>query len=143
MSRIDDAIICTKLGEKIQWGWISTAGDIKYSINKLHLKRADGKRLTRYAVLINGKWDTSKDYSLKDAREYVRIETELHVWGVTYDEMKELCRTAPNLSLYSRRIGDVMDDVEFLLLYDGKPVGNNYMTIEKIRENIRKEGGRA
>lgn len=43
-----------------------------YTIDKVILKMRSGKRLTRYAVCINGCWKTGQQMTLREAREQVR-----------------------------------------------------------------------
>lgn len=141
MSRIDDAVICTTLGEKVQWGDIYP-GRVKYSINKVTLKRADGKRLTRYAVLINGKWSSSEHYKLPEAREYVRKLTEMFVRKMTVDAMRKLCdESGGEIALYKLTHGDPVKWVEYALIYNGAVVGSEYTTPDDVKSAVAKLRG--
>lgn len=75
MSRIDGVVICItnegifekgKLDEK---SW--------YTIDRVTLKTSDGKRLTRYAVCVNGRWNSNQQMTLREARaEVERLKQE-------------------------------------------------------------------
>lgn len=48
-----------------------------YTIDRLTLKTVSGKRLTRYAVCVNGTWHTNQRISLREARaEVQRLKDE-------------------------------------------------------------------
>ena len=42
-----------------------------YSIDKIIVKMASGKRLTRYAVCVNGCWKSNQQMTLREARDNV------------------------------------------------------------------------
>ena len=64
-----DCIMCISNVGSIERGKI--AGRSLYSIDKVILKMASGKRLTRYAVCINGCWNSNQQMTLREARDMV------------------------------------------------------------------------
>ena len=42
-----------------------------YTIDRIVLKTRDGRRVTRYAVCVNGCWKSSEQMTLREARERV------------------------------------------------------------------------
>ena len=65
-----DCIICTWNKGSIERGWIS--GSTWYTIDLIELKTSRGKRYTRYAVCVNGRWKSNQQLSLREARAEVR-----------------------------------------------------------------------
>ncbi|MBR2681342.1 MAG: hypothetical protein IKE23_11450 [Exiguobacterium sp.] len=43
-----------------------------YSIDNITLKMSDGKRLKRYAVCVNGRWNSNQTMTLREARAEVQ-----------------------------------------------------------------------
>lgn len=46
--------------------------EITYTIDKVIVKMSNGKRFTRYAVCVNGRWKTNQRMSLREAHETVK-----------------------------------------------------------------------
>ena len=48
-----------------------------YTIDNITLKMSDGRRLKRYAVCVNGRWNSNLQMSLREARaEVARLKEE-------------------------------------------------------------------
>ena len=70
-----DCIMCISNKGILERGKISDAA--WYTIDLIELKMASGKRLTRYAVCVNGTWKTNQQMSKRDARaEVQRLKDE-------------------------------------------------------------------
>jgi hypothetical protein len=61
--------MCLTNTGSIERGKISPA--VWYSIDKIIVKLSDGRRLTRYAVCINGCWKSNQQMTLREARTEV------------------------------------------------------------------------
>jgi hypothetical protein len=66
---IEDAVICVSNVGIIERGRITQ--DDWYTIDKIILKKVNGKRSVRYAVCINGCWETNQRMTWREAREKV------------------------------------------------------------------------
>lgn len=139
MSMIADAVISISLRERVEWGWIRP-GRIKYSINKVRVKKANGKVAIRYAVLINDGWKSNEYFTHREAKENVRILIERNVWKMTLDEMVGLCKEIDGLYLYSLSFAKGVDNCEYILVYKNYIVGNEFMTADKVKTAIKTIG---
>ena len=61
--------MCISNVGSIEKGRISDAA--WYTIDKVIIKMASGKRLTRYAVCTNGRWNSNQQMTLREARGMV------------------------------------------------------------------------
>lgn len=70
-----DCIMCISNVGSIEKGRISDAA--WYTIDKVIVKMASGKRLTRYAVCVNGCWKSNQQMTMREARDMVsRLKKE-------------------------------------------------------------------
>ena len=69
MSMIGDAVICLSNVGIVERGRITP--DDWYTIDKIIVKKANGKRYTRYAICINGRWQTNQKMTWREARTEV------------------------------------------------------------------------
>ena len=75
-----------------------------YTIDRITLKLSNGKRLKRYAVCVDGRWDSNQQMTLREARtfvEQVRREYNKPAFEpVTADAMREYARSHGNSSAH-------------------------------------------
>ena len=43
-----------------------------YTIDRITLKMSDGRRLRRYAVCVNGRWESNQHFTMREARARVK-----------------------------------------------------------------------
>lgn len=141
MSRIDDAIICVALGESVQHGEICP-GRVNYSINKVTLKCADSRRLTRYAILLNGVWKSNEYYKWRETLLHLRDLSKMFTRKMTLEEMRKLCiESGGKIALYRSASNDPLEWSEYLLIYNGAVVGSEYTTPEDVKGNVARLKG--
>ena len=68
--RMLDCIMCITNKGTLERGRIS--GATWYTIDLIELKMRSGKRLTRYAVCVNGTWKTNQQMTKREARAEVQ-----------------------------------------------------------------------
>ena len=67
-----------------------------YNIDRITLKMSDGKRLRRYAVGVDGSWNSSHQMTLREARE--KVESLKHDYSrpvftpLTVAQMREIAK---------------------------------------------------
>ena len=70
-----DCIMCITNEGTFEKGRISSSK--WYTIDNITLKMRSGKRLKRYAVCVNGRWNSDQQMSLREARaEVARLKEE-------------------------------------------------------------------
>ena len=65
-----DCVMCITNEGHFERGWIS--GGTWYTIDRITVKMASGKRFKRYAVCVNGTWKTNQQMTLREARAEVK-----------------------------------------------------------------------
>ena len=70
-----DCVMCITNEGKLESGKID--GSMWYTIDRITVKMASGKRFRRYAVCVNGRWKSNQQMTLREARaEIQRMKDE-------------------------------------------------------------------
>ena len=76
-----------------------------YTIDRITLKMSDGKRVRRYAVCVDGRWNTNQWMTLKDARKKVECLKKDYLTPVykpvTKEAVREYARKCGNKAAYN------------------------------------------
>lgn len=91
MSMID-CIMCVTNEGIFDSGWFEDG--VIWSIDKITLKTSSGRRLRRYAVRVDGVWNSGDRMSLREARAKVERLRERHnkFVPVTAEEMRQIAK---------------------------------------------------